>query len=213
MDNSLAHFDKSNFDAYRFTDEHGTHRWSARDLQEPLGYDRWENFDVTVERACTALLNVGQDPGLWIREVTKLQKRGNRGATQEVKDYHLTRLGAFLVAMNGDPHKPEIAAAQAYFAIMTLFAEDVLSGNFALDLANAFIVTGIIERVISILQSDAVRHDKTLAALASQMSGKYRTLFYRSTRDLEDVLVNEYEQSRNDVRAEAKSAIHQLTLF
>lgn len=39
-----------------------------------------------------------------------------KGAKREVEDYHLTRYGAYLTVMNGDPNKPEIAAAQHYFA-------------------------------------------------------------------------------------------------
>lgn len=31
------------------------------------------------------------------------------GAIREVPDWHLTRYAAYLVAMNGDPSKPEIA--------------------------------------------------------------------------------------------------------
>ncbi len=31
----------------------------------------------------------------------------------------MTRLGCYLTAMNGDVRKPEIAAAQGYFAMMT----------------------------------------------------------------------------------------------
>lgn len=40
-------------------------------------------------------------------------------------DFHLTRFAAYLVAMNGDPNKSEVAAAQAYFAIRTREAEVV----------------------------------------------------------------------------------------
>lgn len=209
----LSNLTTSPFDAYRFTDDHGIHRWSARDLQEPLGYDVWRNYhDVVISRAIASCSNVSQDPNYHFAETVKGIK-GGKGVDMAVRDYHVTKFGAFLIAMNGDPNKPEIASAQAYFAIMTILAENILYGNFALDLTNAFAVTGIIERVISVLQSDMVRHDKTLTALASQMSGKYRTLFYRSTRDLEDVLVNEYAKDRDNVRSEAKSAIHQLTLF
>jgi DNA-damage-inducible protein D len=41
------------------------------------------------------------------------------GAEREVNDCALTRYACYLIAQNGDPRKPEIAAAQAYFIIST----------------------------------------------------------------------------------------------
>jgi len=41
------------------------------------------------------------------------------GGVREVKDFCLSRFACYLVAQNGDPRKPEIATAQAYFAIST----------------------------------------------------------------------------------------------
>lgn len=49
---------------------------------------------------------------------SKVVQREGRGSI-EATDFHLDRMAAYLVAMNGDPNKPEVAAAQAYFAMQT----------------------------------------------------------------------------------------------
>ncbi len=42
-----------------------------------------------------------------------------KGAKQRLTDYLLSRFACYIVAQNGDPRKPEIAAAQVYFAVAT----------------------------------------------------------------------------------------------
>lgn len=106
------------FDAIRRTDHTGEW-WSARDLMQPLGYDRWENFREAINRAAIAARNSGTSGDHFAAS----RSDGGRWAGQTVEDFRLTRYGAYLVAMNGDPRKPSVAAAQTYFAVKTREAE------------------------------------------------------------------------------------------
>ena len=96
----------------------GVDYWQARDIFEVLGYERWENFQEAIRRAMSACEVMKVTPHTHFRETTKLVKLGS-DAQRKVLDYWLTRTACYLVAMNGDPTKPEIAAAQAYFAVQT----------------------------------------------------------------------------------------------
>ena|SRR5947209_12895862 len=51
------------------------------------------------------------------------------GSQREVTDYHLTRYGCYLVAMNSDPRKAEVSQAQTYFAVKTREAEMAQEGS------------------------------------------------------------------------------------
>lgn len=51
-------------------------------------------------------------------DITKPSK-GGQGTIQYTKDYRLSRFACYLIAQNGDSRKPEIAAAQVYFAVQT----------------------------------------------------------------------------------------------
>lgn len=111
---------RSPFDSIKRIGEDGAEYWSARDLMPLMGYGAWHNFMVPVERARKSSKNVGMTCNF--NDVVKVVEREGRGGIER-KDVHLDRMAAYLVAMNGDPNKPEVAAAQTYFAVQTRVAE------------------------------------------------------------------------------------------
>ena len=99
----------ASFEELAQTDETGGEFWLARDLQELLGYAKWENFAKVIERAKTACRTSGHDDGDHFLDVRKMIELG-KTATRPVDDVALTRYACYLVAQNGDPSKEAIFA-------------------------------------------------------------------------------------------------------
>lgn len=120
---------RSPFDEIRRTDEGADgvefEYWSAREAMSHLGYTDWRNVENVIRKARSACRNAGHDPGDHFVDVDRMVSLGS-GSERRITDVQMTRFGMYLLAMNGDPDKPEIATAQRYFAVQTYRAEQLL---------------------------------------------------------------------------------------
>ena len=111
---SFEDFKHSNGDAY----------WWASEFMVMLGYDDYASFKKKViGRATQTLISLGVDHYSQINPV----KRNVNG--RELDDLKLTRFACYLIAMNGNPQKKEVALAQAYFAEETRKLELYIESN------------------------------------------------------------------------------------
>src|SRR5262245_53187274 len=120
---------RETFEQCRFEFE-GEEAWRARDLMRLLGYtgqNVWQRFrNNVVTRAWQSCAQSERDPATnflvqdgsnawWPDRIfTTSSEKSGRGRPSE--DIIVTRFAAYLIAMNGDPNKPEVAFAQRYFA-------------------------------------------------------------------------------------------------
>ena len=136
-----THPTASPFDQIRQVREDRTEFWSARDLMVAVAYDKWERFYGAIERAMAAAANQGCSVEHHFPASGKVIE-GGRWGSQTVSDVELSRFAAYLTVMNGDPRKPEIAAAQAYFAVKTREAETRLPDLTSLEGISAILDAG-----------------------------------------------------------------------
>ncbi len=154
--------------------------WLAREINVTLGYPNWREFEALLERAGESLRQNGVDPSHHFVLTHKLME-GGKGSQRPGDDYFLSRSACYLIAMNGEPSKPEIAAAQAYFVVKTREKEledERSDDEKRLELREK--VTQSVKVVSAVAQGAGVR---------SQMQGvfhdqRFRGLYGMSLKDL-----------------------------
>lgn len=98
--------------------ENGVEYWYAREIFPLLGYKHREDFKTVIDKAKDSCKNAGGQTEDHFRDVTKTI-RDEMGGEELIPDIKLTRYACYLIALNGDPRKEEIAFAQAYFVTQT----------------------------------------------------------------------------------------------
>lgn len=113
--------DSLNFEDFK--NENGITYWWASDYMLMLGYKDMKSFLKVIDRATKAFvsLNIPHYENIiaHVREIDGKQQQ----------DFKLTRFACYLIAMNGDPKKQQVAEAQAYFASQTRALEIALQNS------------------------------------------------------------------------------------
>lgn len=96
------HFDTDRSAFEDLGKQNGVTHWEEDILRDALGYQDAQSFRKVIAKAITACcsLNIEQAENFIFKD----------------GKYYLNRFACYLVAMNGDPKKPQVAAAQVYFA-------------------------------------------------------------------------------------------------
>ena len=164
----------------RRTSSRGSEYWLARDIQEALGYKDWRNFGGVIDRARASMLANEVPPSHHIVETSRMMAIGNDGRRSH-RDFFLSRVACYLIAMNGNPSKPEVAAAQAYFAVQTRKQEVesvITEDEKRLDLRNK--VTKSFKKVSDVASKAGVTNPRQ----ALFHDARYRGLYEMSGRDV-----------------------------
>lgn len=97
-------------------EDRGTDFWYARDLQKSLGYTRWENFEKVVLKAIENCKAVNAEAATHFVEVDRVADLG-KGAKRQITDWAISRYGSYLIAVNADSTKPNVAYIKNYFIV------------------------------------------------------------------------------------------------
>jgi DNA-damage-inducible protein D len=108
---NVFHFEQENLNFNDLAKDIGgfTH-WSAREYMEMLGYESYEAFRKAINKAISTCTTLDID----ISE--NFQQTTIDIAGRPERDFRLSRFACYLVAMNADPKKLQVAQAQAFFA-------------------------------------------------------------------------------------------------
>lgn len=148
-------------------DYKGIECWSARELQEILGYAKWDNFVKVVNKAKAACENSDLSVSDHFADIGKMINLA-KGAQREVDDMALTRYACYLIAQNGDSSKSTIAFAQTYFAVQTRKQEIIEQRLLDVARVNAREKLSKSEKKLSGIIYERGVDDKSFAVIRSQ---------------------------------------------
>jgi len=182
LETEIIHSLTDSFEDFSHITEEGIEFWFARDLQQLLGYAKWDNFKNVLLKAKTACEVSGQDTIDHFADVGKMVQIGS-GASKEIDDIMLTRYACYLIAQNGDSAKKEIAFAQTYFAMQTRKAELIEQKLLEYERVQAREKLKHTEKELSTVIYEQTGNDRNFGLIRSKGDS---ALFGRTTQQMKD---------------------------
>lgn len=146
---TLALFEDGGDSFEELAKSNGTAWWQSRDLMRALGYQGAASFEKVIRRAQQAclVLNIPVEDNFRREEVVVDGK--------PVFEYRLTRFACYLVAMNADNKKPQVAAAQVYFADLAQSFQEAIADS---ENVERVLIRDELSGGVKSLQSTASKH-------------------------------------------------------
>jgi DNA-damage-inducible protein D len=175
---NIFHFEENKPNFETLAKQNGFTYWYASDLMRHLGYASIEAFAKPVQKAIATCVTLNIE----IMDNFVQEKREEDGVFYT--DYRLSRFACYLVTMNADTKKPEVAKAQAFFATSAeAFRRFVEDGSD-------------VERVL--IRDDISTQEKSLGSVATQ-SGVTEFGFFKDAgyRGLYNMSLKQIKQLKN----------------
>ena len=155
----VFHFDDENINFNDLARDNGFTFWYARQYMDMLGYESYAAFKKPINKAMTTCMTLDIDVAENFQQVKTLVD----GKLQP--DFKLSRFACYLIAMNADSKKLQVAQAQAFFAAT---AETIR--RFVNNVED-------IERIV--IREEVSQHEKTLSGGAHKagVTGQGYALF------------------------------------
>lgn len=172
----------SNFESASYKTEDNISFWYARDLQQLLGYTKWDNFKNVILKAKTTCEISEQNILDHFADVGKTIQMP-KNATKEIDDIMLTRYACYLIAQNGDSKKEQIAFAQTYFAVQTRKAELIEQRILEFERVQSRIKLSQTEKELSKVIFEQTGKNENFAFIRSNGD---KALFNHTTQEMKD---------------------------